>query len=121
MTSLMRGRGSASWVVDDNRDAADSMVNTASKDGSQSGNAYDGLEAIQAAATFRPMWCYDIGSQDERIRCSSPHPEGALEKGMALLPYRLGSVEDKRRRRGRVRSSSDEGQWVHSLEKLLAL
>ena len=41
-------------VVDDNRDSADSLAILLEMDGNQIRTAYDGLEAVEAAATFRP-------------------------------------------------------------------
>ena len=49
-------------VVDDNRLAADSMAKLLELTGNETHTAYDGLEAVQAAATFRPdVVLLDIG------------------------------------------------------------
>jgi PAS domain S-box-containing protein len=49
-------------VVDDNRDTADSMAMTLEMMGHPSRTAYDGLEAVQSAASFRPeVVLLDIG------------------------------------------------------------
>jgi PAS domain S-box-containing protein len=49
-------------VVDDNRDAADSLVMMLRMMGHETETAYDGLEAVQAAVTFRPdVVLLDIG------------------------------------------------------------
>jgi PAS domain S-box-containing protein len=49
-------------VVDDNRDAADSMALMLQLMGHDARTAYDGLEAVQAAATYRPdVLLLDIG------------------------------------------------------------
>ena len=49
-------------VVDDNRDAAESLAMMLSLMGNESKTAYDGLEALEVAATFRPdLILLDIG------------------------------------------------------------
>jgi CheY-like chemotaxis protein len=49
-------------VANDNRDAADSLVMMLQTAGHETRTAYDGLEAVQAAATFRPdVVLLDIG------------------------------------------------------------
>ncbi|MGH8652729.1 MAG: ATP-binding protein [Gammaproteobacteria bacterium] len=41
-------------VVDDNRDSAESLAMLLKLSGNETHTAYDGLEAVKAAATFRP-------------------------------------------------------------------
>src|SRR5262249_7987533 len=54
--------GRRSLVVDDNCDAVDSLVMMLRMMGNETAAAYDGLEAIQAAAAFRPeVMLLDIG------------------------------------------------------------
>jgi CheY-like chemotaxis protein len=49
-------------VVDDNRDTADSLATMLRLLGHDLHTAHDGLEAVQAAATFRPdMVLLDVG------------------------------------------------------------
>ena len=49
-------------VVDDNRDSADSLALLLTIEGNQTQTAYDGLEAMEVAATFRPnVILLDIG------------------------------------------------------------
>ena len=49
-------------VVDDNRDAADSLALMLRLAGHETQAAYDGVEAVQTAATFRPqVVLLDIG------------------------------------------------------------
>jgi signal transduction histidine kinase/CheY-like chemotaxis protein len=49
-------------VVDDNRDAADSLALLLTMEGNQTQTAYDGPEAVEAAETFRPhVTLLDIG------------------------------------------------------------
>src|SRR5581483_9219325 len=87
-------------VVDDNRDAADSLTIMLRMTGHQTQTAYDGLEAVQAAATFRPqVVLLDIGlpkmSGYEAARHIREQPWG---KGMALIALTgWGQEENKRR------------------------
>src|SRR5439155_18752621 len=54
--------GTRILVVDDNRDAADSLATLLRRMGHDVQRAYDGLEAAQAAATFQPgVVLTDIG------------------------------------------------------------
>jgi CheY-like chemotaxis protein len=56
------GRQRRILAVDDNRDAADSLSLMLQMMGHETRTAYDGLEAVQAAATFRPeVVLLDIG------------------------------------------------------------
>jgi CheY-like chemotaxis protein/two-component sensor histidine kinase len=49
-------------VVDDNRDSADSLVQLLKLTGNETQTAYDGLEAVAAAETFRPdAMLLDVG------------------------------------------------------------
>ena len=49
-------------VVDDNDDSAESLAMLLSLDGNETRIAHDGVEAIQAAATFKPdVMLLDIG------------------------------------------------------------
>ncbi len=49
-------------VVDDNRDSADSLAMLLKLTGNETHTAYDGLEAVEAAATFQPdVVLLDIG------------------------------------------------------------
>jgi CheY-like chemotaxis protein len=112
-------------VVDDNRDAADSMVVMLRIMGHETSTAYDGLEAVQAAAAFRPeVVLLDIGLPKMNGYEAAQHirkqPWG---KGMALIALTgWGQEEDKRR-------ALDAGFDHHltkpveaiALEKLLAL
>ncbi len=118
-------RPSRILVVDDNRDAADSLALMLRMTGHETDTAYDGLEAVQAAATFRPqVVLLDIGlpkvSGYEAARLIREQPWG---KGMALLALTgWGQDEDKRR-------AMEAGFDHHltkpvepaALEKLLAL
>ncbi len=87
-------------VVDDLRDAADSMAMMLRTIGHETRTAYDGLEAVQAAATFRPdVVLLDIGlpkmSGYEAAQHIRAQPWG---KGMALIALTgWGQEEDKRR------------------------
>jgi CheY-like chemotaxis protein len=87
-------------VVDDNRDAADSLAVLLRLLGHDLHTAHDGLEAVQAAATFRPdVVLLDIGmpkmSGYEAARSIRRQPWG---KGMALVAVTgWGQEEDKRR------------------------
>jgi DNA-binding response OmpR family regulator len=87
-------------VVDDNRDAADSLGMLLRMSGNEVYTAHDGLEAVEAAATFRPdVVLLDIGlpklngfEAARRIR--------AQQGGAAMLLIALtgwGQEEDRRR------------------------
>jgi CheY-like chemotaxis protein len=112
-------------VVDDNRDAADSMMMMLRMMGHESNTAYDGLDAVQAAAAFRPeIVLLDIGlprmngyEVAEHIR------KQPWSSGMALIALTgWGQEEDKRRA---LEAGFDHHLTkpveVASLEKLLAL
>jgi len=87
-------------VVDDNQDAADSMVMMLRMMGHETTTAYDGLEAVQAAATFRPeVVLLDIGLPKMNGYEAAQHirkqPWGT---GMALIALTgWGQQDDKRR------------------------
>jgi CheY-like chemotaxis protein len=56
------GKRTAHLIVDDHRDSADSLALLLKRDGHEIQTAYDGLEAFEAAATFRPeVVVMDIG------------------------------------------------------------
>jgi PAS domain S-box-containing protein len=112
-------------VVDDNRDAAETLMMVLQLMGHKTDTAYDGLEAVQAAATFRPdVVLLDIGLPKmngyESARHIRAQPWG---KEMALIALTgWGQEEDKRR--------AFEAGFDHhltkpveaaALEKLLAL
>jgi PAS domain S-box-containing protein len=87
-------------VVDDNRDAADSLAMMLRMMGHESRTAYDGLEAVQAAATYRPdVVLLDIGLPKmngyEAARHIRQQPWGKTMPLMALTGW--GQEEDKRR------------------------
>ena len=112
-------------VVDDNRDAADSLVMMLRMMGHETDTAYDGLEAVQAAATFRPeVVLLDIGLPKmngyEAARLIRKQASG---KGMALIALSgWGQEEDKRRA---IESGFDHHLTkpveAAALEKLLAV
>ena len=87
-------------IVDDNRDAADSLPLMLRLAGNDISTAYDGLEAVQAAATFRPdVVLLDIGMPKmngyEVARHIRQEPWG---KNMVLVAMTgWGQEEDKRR------------------------
>jgi CheY-like chemotaxis protein len=94
------GRKRRILAVDDNRDAADSLALMLRMMGHETCTAYDGLEAVQAAATFRPeVVLLDIGlprmNGYEAARHIRRQPWG---KGMTLIALTgWGQEEDKRR------------------------
>jgi PAS domain S-box-containing protein len=87
-------------VVDDNRDAADTLAMMLAIMGHETRTSYDGLEAVQAAADFRPgVVLLDIGLPKmngyEAARHLRQQPWG---KGMVLIALTgWGQEEDKRR------------------------
>jgi CheY-like chemotaxis protein/two-component sensor histidine kinase len=98
-----RAPGGRKWrilAVDDNRDAADSLALMLRTMGHETCTAYDGPEAVQAAATFRPeVILLDIGLPKmngyEAARQVRQQPWG---EGMALIALTgWGQEEDKRR------------------------
>jgi PAS domain S-box-containing protein len=87
-------------VVDDLRDTADTLVKLLVMMGHEAHTAYDGLEALQAAATYRPdVVLLDVGLPKmngyEVARHIRQQPWGP---GMALIAVTgWGQEEDKRR------------------------
>jgi PleD family two-component response regulator len=74
-------------VVDDNRDSAESLAILLQLTGNKTHTAYDGVEAVEAAATFRPdVVLLDIGLPKlngyEAARKIREHQWG---KGMVLV------------------------------------
>jgi CheY-like chemotaxis protein len=87
-------------VVDDNRDAADSLAMMLRMMGHETLAAYDGLEAVQEAETFRPgVVLLDIGLPKmngyEVARHLRQQPWGKTMSLIALTGW--GQDEDKRR------------------------
>ncbi|MEP7341324.1 MAG: PAS domain S-box protein [Acidobacteriota bacterium] len=87
-------------VVDDNRDSADSMAMWLKITGNQTHTAYDGLEAMEAAATFRPeVVLLDIGLPKlngyEVARKIRQQPWGKSMVLVALTGW--GQEEDRRK------------------------
>ena len=112
-------------VVDDNRDSADSLATVLQLMGHSIQRAYDGLEAVQAAAAFRPdVVLMDIGLPKmngyEAAREIRKQTWGRAMSVIALTGW--GTEEDKRR-------ASEAGFDYHltkpveagALEELLAL
>ena len=89
-------------VVDDNEDSAESLTILLSLAGHKTHTAYDGLEAIEAAATFRPdVILLDIGlprlNGYEVARKIREQPWGQAVVLVALTGW--GQEEDRRRSR----------------------
>jgi PAS domain S-box-containing protein len=87
-------------IVDDNRDAADSLATMLHMLGHEIDTAYDGLEAVQSAATLRPeVVVLDIGLPKmngyEAARHLRAQPWGEDMLLIALTGW--GQDEDKRR------------------------
>ncbi len=87
-------------VVDDNRDAADSLAMMLSVSGHETRTAYDGLEAVRTAADFQPnVVLLDIGLPKlngyEAARQIRKQAWGADMALIALTGW--GQEEDKRR------------------------
>jgi PAS domain S-box-containing protein len=97
---IVNGRKRRILVVDDNRDAADCLTMMLQMMGHETHTAYDGLEAVQAAATFRPeIVLLDIGLPKmngyEVARHIRQQPWG---ESLALIAQTgWGQEEDKRR------------------------
>jgi CheY-like chemotaxis protein len=87
-------------VVDDNRDSADSLAMLLKLSGHETQAVYDGLEAVQAAMTFRPdVILLDIGlpklnGYDAARRIRQQHADSRLVL-VALTGW--GQVADRRR------------------------
>ena len=89
-------------VVDDNEDSAESLTILLSLAGHKTHTAYDGLEALEAAETFRPdMILLDIGLPKlngfEVARKIREQPWGQAMVLVALTGW--GQEEDRRRSR----------------------
>jgi CheY-like chemotaxis protein len=85
--------------VDDNRDAADSMAEMLKITGYETRTAYDGLEAVQTAAGFRPdVVLLDIGLPKMNGYEAARHiRKQSWGEGMALIALTgWGQEEDKR-------------------------
>ena len=87
-------------VVDDNQDAANTLTMMLRTLGHEVHTAYDGLEAVQAAASFRPdVVLLDIGLPKlngyETARHIREQPSGQKVSLVALSGW--GQEEDKRR------------------------
>jgi CheY-like chemotaxis protein len=96
------GRNRRILVVDDGRDAADSLARMLRMMGHETHTAYDGLEAVQAAGRFRPdVVLLDIGlprlNGYEAARQIRHQPGGRSVTLIALTGW--GQDEDKRRSR----------------------
>jgi PAS domain S-box-containing protein len=99
-------------VVDDNEDSAESLTVLLKLSGNETQTAYDGLEAVEAAATFRPdVILLDIGLPElngyEVARKIREQPWG---KKMALVALTGWGQEEDRRR-------SQEAGFNHHLTK----
>ena len=112
-------------VVDDNRDAADSLTMMLTMMGHDIQKAYDGLEAVQAAAAFRPdVVLLDIGLPKmngyEAARHIREQPWGRPMTLIAVTGW--GQEEDRRRA---LEAGCDEHLTKPvdpaALEKLLAV
>ncbi len=87
-------------VVDDNRDSAESLVMLLTLAGNEMRAAYDGLEAVEAAATFKPdVVLLDIGLPKlngyEVARRIRQQPEGKNMRLVALTGW--GQDEDRQK------------------------
>jgi PAS domain S-box-containing protein len=87
-------------VVDDNHDSANSLAMLLRIKGHEIRTAHDGVEAIQAAATFRPhLVLLDIGMPKmngyDAAREMRKHPWGAAMKLVAMTGW--GQDDDKRK------------------------
>jgi PAS domain S-box-containing protein len=99
-TGASNGRRHRILVVDDNRDSVQSLAMLLRIKGNEVATAYDGLEAVQTAAAFRPdVVLLDLGLPKmngyEAARHIRAQPWGC---GMALVALSgWGQEEDKRR------------------------
>jgi PAS domain S-box-containing protein len=103
-------------IVDDNRDAADSLATMLQMLGHEIDTAYDGLEAVQSAATLRPdVVVLDIGLPKmngyEAARHLRGQPWGKDILLIALTGW--GQDEDKRR--------AEEAGFDHHVTKPVTL
>src|SRR5262249_11514831 len=97
---VARARQRRILAVDDNRDAADSLTLMLRIMGHETRTAYDGLEAVQAAAIFKPeVILLDIGLPKmngyEAARHIRQQPWGKDVVLLAITGW--GQEEDKRR------------------------
>ena len=97
---LVRGDGGHVLIADDNRDSADSMAVLLAALGYRTTVAYDGDEALQAAATLRPRTAIlDLGmprlSGEEVARRLRGEEWG---RGMVLIALSGWGRDDDRRR-----------------------
>jgi CheY-like chemotaxis protein len=104
-TVLAESKASPRWsslVVDDNQESAESLTILLDLAGHKTHTTYDGLEAIEAAATFRPdVILLDIGLPElngyEVARKIREQPWGQAMVLVALTGW--GQEEDRRRSR----------------------
>ncbi len=87
-------------MVDDNRDSAESLADLLQLTGNETHTARDGVEAVEAAATFRPdVVLLDIGLPKmngyEAARKIREQPWG---KGMVLVALTGWGQDDDRRK-----------------------
>jgi two-component system CheB/CheR fusion protein len=89
-------------VVDDNRDAADSLAVFLSADGHEARTAYDGPEALEAARAYRPeAVLLDIGmpGMDGYEVARRLRQEPGLERALLVALTGYGQESDRRRSR----------------------
>ncbi len=105
-------------IVDDNREAADSLAALLRAIGAETSVAYDGEEAVAIAASVRPAVCIlDIGSAGHGRTPARPPPaqyEAGLDFGRADRPDRLGATSEDRLR-------ITEADFDHHLLKPVAI
>jgi CheY-like chemotaxis protein len=122
---VVSGRKRRILIVDDNRDTADSLAMMLQMMGNETHTAYDGLEAVQAAALFRPeIVLLDIGLPKMNGYQAAWHiRQQQWGESMALIAQTgWGQEEDKRRA---LEAGFDhhltKPVQAAALEKLLAL
>ncbi len=103
-------------VVDDNRDSAESLAMLLKLTGNETHTAYDGLEAVEAAATFKPeVVLLDIGLPKmngfEAARKIREQPWGEKMVLVALTGW--GQDEDRRK----SREAGFDGHLVKPLDR----
>jgi CheY-like chemotaxis protein len=87
-------------VVDDNRDAADSLAMMLTMTGNHTLTAYDGFEALDVAARFKPdLVLLDIGMPKVNGYevCRRLRQEAGTSGAMIVALTGWGQEEDKRR------------------------
>ncbi|MGH8571176.1 MAG: ATP-binding response regulator [Gammaproteobacteria bacterium] len=87
-------------VVDDNRDSAESLAMLLALTGNETHTAFDGLEAVQAAAAFRPdVILLDIGLPNlNGFEAARKIREQQSDKSLVLVALTgWGQEEDRRR------------------------